>query len=157
MQTYSATSTSAQETISLGENLGRALRGGELIECRSDLGGGKTTLVAGIAKGFGSVDPVASPSFTLCNTYSVKNSKQLYHFDFYRLIEPGIMRAELAEVLDDPSAVTIIEWADIVEHILPKQHIVVSIQSSGDTTRNITITIPDTLDYISSSLRKVAK
>lgn len=86
---FSSDSTDA--TIKLGEQLGRNLKGGETIEFLSDLGGGKTTFITGLNKGFGSEDPVASPSFTISYTYSRQNKKQLHHFDFYRLEDAGIV------------------------------------------------------------------
>ena len=143
---------SVEQTVALGEALGATLRGGEVFECRSDLGGGKTTLVRGVAAGAGSRDPVSSPSFTLCNTYQTGSNLQLSHFDFYRLSEPGIMRNELAEVVDDPDAVVLVEWADIVESVLPAQHATILIESVGDTARRITVSVPDGQGYLLEGL-----
>ncbi|PIZ61832.1 tRNA (adenosine(37)-N6)-threonylcarbamoyltransferase complex ATPase subunit type 1 TsaE, partial [Candidatus Saccharibacteria bacterium CG_4_10_14_0_2_um_filter_52_9] len=89
------------------------MRGGEVIVLTSDLGGGKTSFVRGLAAGMASHDLVHSPSFTLSNQYKA-GDLTLCHFDFYRLNDPGIMRNELAEVLKDSQAVVAVEWADIV-------------------------------------------
>lgn len=147
---------SIDETIALGERLGAVLRGGEVIELRSDLGGGKTTIVSGIAKGFGSVDPVASPSFTICNTYQCKGGKQISHFDFYRLSEAGIVASELAEVLEDQNNITLVEWPDVVEGVLPSDRILIQIQTRGENERTISIEYPDTLGNDMSVLNEVA-
>src|SRR3989344_5721785 len=98
--TWQTLSTSSAETENLASKIGRALKGGELIELVSDLGGGKTTFVRGLAKGMGSRDHVSSPTFTICNTYKVKSksshaAQELWHFDFYRLHEAGLIEHEL--------------------------------------------------------------
>ena len=99
--TNSTSSDSAEATELLGERLGKSLRGGEVIELVSDLGGGKTTFVRGLARGAGSHDKVASPTFTISKTY-VTDGYEIHHFDFYRLNDAGIVADELAEVVGDP-------------------------------------------------------
>lgn len=113
----------------------------------SDLGGGKTTFVRGLARGLGSRDPVRSPSFTISNEYRSKDLV-LHHLDFYRLREPGIMRDELAEILIDPRAVVAIEWGSIIEDVLPKQRVEVSIKATGDNEREIVFKYPASLTYL---------
>ena len=120
--------------MSLGAKLGRNLRGGELVELISDLGGGKTTLVRGLARGAGAKDGVASPTFTISRVYQSLIGK-IYHYDFYRLNEAGIMADELAESLDDLAAVTVIEWSDIVKNRLPKDRLRVRISVTGENAR----------------------
>ena len=127
--------------------LGRRLRGGEVIELVSDLGGGKTTFVRGLARGMGSNDKVSSPSFTLGNQYK-SDGLTLYHFDFYRLGEAGIMKDELAEVVADPKAVTIVEWADIVEDVLPTDKMTIRIKASGENERTLIFEYPESLKYL---------
>src|SRR6185312_5854101 len=91
VQTWQTESISSDNTSDVAMKIGRKLQGGEVIELISDLGGGKTTFVRGLAKGMGSQDTVRSPSFTLSNEYR-SGKLTLYHFDFYRLEDPGIMR-----------------------------------------------------------------
>jgi len=74
--------------------------------------------VKGLAKGAGSNDQVASPTFTLKRVYKTPKF-QIFHYDFYRLSEPGILHEELAESIGDKRAVTVIEWSDIVKDVLP--------------------------------------
>ncbi|HVI60737.1 MAG TPA: tRNA (adenosine(37)-N6)-threonylcarbamoyltransferase complex ATPase subunit type 1 TsaE [Candidatus Saccharimonadales bacterium] len=131
----------------MAADLGRKLRGGEVIELVSDLGGGKTTFVRGLAAGLGSRDSVRSPSFTLSNLYRAKDLT-LYHLDFYRLDEPGILRDELAEVLADPKAVVAVEWANIIEDVLPARRLTVTFRVTGDDERELTFKYPDDLDYL---------
>lgn len=127
--------------------IGHKLRGGEVIELLSDLGGGKTTFVRGLAQGMGSGDAVRSPSFTLSNQYRA-NKLTLHHFDFYRLEEPGIMERELAEVLEDPRAVVVIEWGGIAEVILPAKRLSVTIRPTGETSRQFNFSCPNNLSYL---------
>lgn len=118
-----------------------------MIELVSDLGGGKTTFVRGLAKGAGSTDRVSSPSFTLTNVYHAPHLL-LHHFDFYRLSEPGILRAELAEIIADDANVVIIEWAGIVADVLPPNRLTISISVTGETSREYALTCPASLTYL---------
>lgn len=150
--TLSISTKSSAETERLGEQIGSALQGHEVIELISDLGGGKTTLTRGIARGFGSTDKVASPTFTVNKEY-VSGNKRIVHYDFYRLDDPGLLEFELAESLHDPATVTIVEWADIVHDVLPVDRVTIRIASSGDESRSFAISIPDSysnlLHYLS--------
>jgi tRNA threonylcarbamoyladenosine biosynthesis protein TsaE len=134
-------------TEQFAKNLGAQLRGGEVIELVSDLGGGKTTFVRGLTQGFGSSDMVRSPSFTLTNQYQ-SGELTLYHFDFYRLEDPGIIANELAEILTDPKAIVALEWATIVEDVVAIPHLVINLQQTGEQQRDITLTYPENYDYL---------
>jgi len=123
------------------------MRGGEVIELISDLGGGKTTFVRGLADGMGSHDVVRSASFTLSNQYRA-GKLTLYHFDFYRLFETGIMRDELAEALADPEAVVAVEWGDIVTQVLPARRLTVRIKATGEERRDLSFSYPASLSYL---------
>lgn len=127
--------------------MGSKLCGGETIELVSDLGGGKTAFVRGLAKGMGSKDAVRSPSFTLGNQYEA-GELTLHHFDFYRLSEPGIMRGELIEVLQNPKAVVAIEWSGTTTTDLPPDRLVVRIKATGENSRRFTVSYPDNLQYL---------
>lgn len=98
---HSIISDSPEKTEVIAKNIGHHVKGGETIELVSDLGGGKTTFVHGLTAGVGSVDAVASPTFTISRQYKA-GKLTIYHFDFYRLKEAGIMADELAEVINHP-------------------------------------------------------
>lgn len=134
MQTV--TTTSAEETEKLGRRLGSTLKGGEVIELTSDLGGGKTTFVRGLAKGTGSEDRVASPTFTISKVYEAP-AFEIHHFDFYRLNEAGLIKHELEDVLGDTKTVTVIEWSDVVADVLPEHTIKIHIAQNADGSRTI--------------------
>jgi tRNA threonylcarbamoyladenosine biosynthesis protein TsaE len=140
-------STSSEETVQYGEQLGSNLRGGEVIELASDLGGGKTTLVRGIARGMGSTDAVSSPSFTISKVYKSPRL-ELHHFDFYRLEDAGLMAHELHDVVGDNTVVIVAEWADVVSDVLPAQRIKISITKTGEESRRLDIQCPAALTYV---------
>lgn len=145
-------SISSEQTEQLGEQLGKRLKGGEVIELVSDVGGGKTTLARGLARGFGSTDNVASPTFTINRVYKAPKG-ELHHFDFYRLPEPGIVAAELAEKLGDPQTVTVIEWGESVRDVLPKRRLRISLENEGDNRRAITLAYPPQLAYVAKGIK----
>lgn len=147
MQKRSIVSTNAMQTEQLGERIGRQLKGGETIELVSDLGGGKTTFARGLARGSGSSDKVASPTFTISKVYDAAHF-QIHHFDFYRLSEPGIIADELAEVTGDDRAVTLVEWADVVQHILPEERFTITIRQTPEGNRQISCSYPESLSYL---------
>jgi len=137
-------STAAADTERLGELLGSQLKGGEVIELRSDLGGGKTTFVRGLARGAGSRAVVTSPTFTLSRIYKAKNF-EIHHFDFYRLNDPGILAGQLAESVGDDRAVVVVEWAGIVKNVLPAGRISVEFKPTVNDAdeRQVTFSYPE--------------
>ncbi len=122
-----------------GERLGRLFKGGEVIELVGDVGAGKTTLVRGIARGMGVDETVQSPSFTISRVYDASDNRQLIHYDFYRLDEPGIMQDELTEAIGGKETVVVIEWADTVGQILPEDRLTITIAATGEMTRQLDI------------------
>ncbi len=131
--------TSEQATKQLAEKIGLTLKGGEVFQLIGDVGAGKTTFVKGLAAGLKVSDEVQSPSFTISRVYDARDGLVLAHYDFYRLQDPGIMANELQEASRDPQTITVIEWADAVEGVLPKGHFTLSFQSPTETTRQITL------------------
>ena len=128
---------SSDEMKNFGARLGGLLKGGEVIELVGDVGAGKTTLTKGIAAGMGIADDVQSPTFTISRVYDAHDSLRLAHYDFYRLIDAGIMSAELAESIMDSRTVTILEWAEIVSGVLPKDTLTITIVSPTETMRSV--------------------
>lgn len=122
-----------------GEEIAKNLKGGECLEFVGDVGAGKTTLIKGIAKGLGSKDEVQSPSFTINRVYKASNEIEIYHYDFYRLHDAGIIRHELEESVNDPHKITLIEWGESIRDILPKDHLRVHIEPITENSRKVTI------------------
>lgn len=139
-QTYKTITTSPEASFELGVKIGRLLRGGETIELASDLGGGKTVMVKGVAQGLGYAGEVSSPTFTLSRVYKVKDSLELHHYDFYRIGSGDIVAAELAEVAGDSEIVVAVEWAGNAGEAMPKDRIKIDITKQSETEREITVT-----------------
>lgn len=143
---YETVSTSSEGTERLGRLLGRLLKSPEIIELHADLGGGKTTFVRGLARGLGSKDMVASPTFTLSKIYKVKNGQEIHHFDFYRLYDAGIMADQLTESLESSNVITVVEWGDVVQNVLPEEKLTIEFKPTANDSeeREIRISYPET-------------
>jgi tRNA threonylcarbamoyladenosine biosynthesis protein TsaE len=131
--------TSESEMKTLGAALGGLLVGGEVIELVGDVGAGKTTFTKGLALGLGVDETVQSPSFTISRVYTTGSDLLLAHYDFYRLHDAGIMADELQETISDPRTITVVEWAGIIEGVLPEQRLTVSITSPSETVRRVEV------------------
>lgn len=142
------------DTQALAKQIGEVLRGGEVFEFYSDLGGGKTTFTKGLAKGLGVTDVVQSPTFTISQIHSGMRGLELHHFDFYRLNDAGVMKAELAESLQQPNAVVAIEWGEIVHGVLPDERISVTLRTLEDESRMIILAIPEKFQHLISRLQQ---
>lgn len=132
---------SADEMVDFGAKLGACLTGGEVIELVGDIGAGKTTMTKGVARGMGIDEDVQSPTFTISRVYDAEHGLRLAHYDFYRLVDAGIMSMELDEAVHDPRTVTIIEWAEIVAGVLPKDTLVITIEAGSETSRKLTLAV----------------
>lgn len=150
-KTWRTNSASSASTEALAAQLALNLRGGEVVELFSDLGGGKTTFVRGLARGLNSTDVVSSPTFKISNVYHSPRFL-INHFDFYRLPEAGLIAHELAEVLGDPQAVNIIEWGTVVQDVLPADRLTVEIKNHGENERQLSFHYPEGLSYLLEGL-----
>ena len=138
--TYEISTNSTADTKKLATKLGKRLKGGDVIELASDLGGGKTTFVQGLARGLGYRGLVTSPTFTLSQIYRLNHGLELHHYDLYRLGESGAVGDELVEDLHDAQVITVIEWASIVRSNLPKDRLRIEFEVSGHNNRVLKIT-----------------
>ena len=131
--------TSADAMKQLGRKIGTLVRGGEVIELVGDIGAGKTTFTKGLAAALGIDDDVQSPTFTISRVYDSPRGIRLTHYDFYRLNEPGIMRAELNEAVRDQATVTVIEWAEVVADVLPADCLRMTMTATDEETRSVVL------------------
>lgn len=151
------TSKSTEDTESIGFRIGQRLRGGELIELASDLGGGKTTFTRGLVAGAGSADRVSSPTFTVSKEYRVpqkpnRSLRTIVHADLYRLTDPGLMEHDLVDAMNDETVALIIEWAQSMAPVLPKERVVVRLIATDGSERSIDVSCPDSLQYLVEDL-----
>jgi tRNA threonylcarbamoyladenosine biosynthesis protein TsaE len=137
--TFSTSTTGPEATQALAAKLAANLIGGDVVELRSDLGGGKTTFVQGLARALGYTGGVTSPTFTLSQIYSLPSGLELHHYDLYRLNEAGVVGDELGEDIGDDHNITVIEWAGIAESNLPTDRLVVEFSVTGENDREITL------------------
>jgi tRNA threonylcarbamoyladenosine biosynthesis protein TsaE len=133
--------TSAAETIALGERLGRVAEPGDLVCLWGDLGAGKTQVAKGVARGLDIEDTVNSPTFILMNEYAGR--LPLFHVDLYRLADAADALA--GGVVDDRQidGITVIEWPDRMGDVLPAGRLDVRIEGSGDEAREIDVVATD--------------
>ena len=132
---------SLEETLAFGEELGRNAKPGQVYTLIGDLGVGKTVLTQGIAKGLGIDEPICSPTFTIVQEYHT-GRMPFYHFDVYRI---GCVE-EMDEIgFEDyvyGDGLTMIEWANLIEEILPEQYYQITIEKDlekGFDYRKITV------------------
>ena len=131
-------SKSEKDTYKIAKKFERTLSGGEVVLLNCDLGAGKTTFTKGLAKALGITENVTSPTFTLMNIYT-SGRITLYHFDMYR-IEDESEAQELG--LDEffyGNGVCMIEWAENIKNMLPKNLITINITKLGENEREIEI------------------
>ena len=119
-------SRSAADTFAYGKSLGERAVPGEIYTLTGDLGVGKTVFAQGFAAGLGIVEPVNSPTFTILQSYE-EGRLSLYHFDVYRIGDAEEMEEIGYEDCFYGGGVCLIEWADLIREILPKDCIRVTI------------------------------
>lgn len=123
------------ETQQFAIEFSKELKGGEVVTLNGDLGAGKTTFTQFLAKALGITDPITSPTFTLMNQY-LDGRLKLYHFDMYRIEDiDEILETGLTEYFGNSDAVCMIEWAENIKPLLPKNLITINIQKLGETER----------------------
>ncbi|MBE5905334.1 MAG: tRNA (adenosine(37)-N6)-threonylcarbamoyltransferase complex ATPase subunit type 1 TsaE [Lachnospiraceae bacterium] len=131
-----------QETFQLGQQLGREANPGDVYTLIGDLGVGKTVLTQGIADGLGITEPVNSPTFTIVQEYE-EGRMPFYHFDVYRIGDVEEMEEIGYEDYVYGDGLTMIEWANLIEEILPAKRKEIRIEKDlekGFDYRRITIT-----------------
>jgi tRNA threonylcarbamoyladenosine biosynthesis protein TsaE len=125
---------SPEATQAVAAALGELLVGGDLVLLVGDLGAGKTAFTQGLARGLGVVERVTSPTFTIVQEY--EGRLRLAHVDVYRLDRVQDLYDLGFEELVDDDRVTVVEWGDLVEQVVPAEHLVVRIEpGAADTER----------------------
>lgn len=118
---------SSEQTLKLGEIIGKSLKPGSIIALVGDLGAGKTVLVKGIAKGLEVLEEPNSPTFVIMNSY--QGRIPLYHFDLYRLSDEEELLGIGYEEYFFGDGVAAVEWADRVKDIFPEHTINIQIKN----------------------------
>ena len=129
-----------EQTMELGRQLGALAQAGDIICLIGDLGTGKTHMTKGIAEGLMVEDYITSPTFTIVNEYVGR--VKLHHFDVYRVNDPDEIAAIGFDEYIFSDAVSIIEWANYIEELIPSEHIRINISklpAIGENCRKIVI------------------
>lgn len=139
----------AEETKKLGQKVGSALKGGEVLALVGDLGSGKTTFIQGLASALGIENQIISPTFILMRTYAVPQFTvdrslitNFYHLDLYRLeknIDQELTNLGIKEYWRDPSNIVVIEWADKAKEFLPEDTKWIYFENIADDERKVII------------------
>ena len=132
---------SAKETFELGKRLGEKAVAGQIYTLNGDLGTGKTVFTQGVAVGLGIKEPVNSPTFTIVQVYD-EGRLPLYHFDVYRIADSDEMYEIGYEEYVYGDGVSVIEWPQLIDDILPEKRYDVTISkdySRHDNYRKIEI------------------
>jgi tRNA threonylcarbamoyladenosine biosynthesis protein TsaE len=138
--TLDFTSHSVEQTCRIGACLGELLLAGDIICLAGGLGAGKTVLAQGIGEGWGALEAVTSPTFTLVHEHHrAKDGQALYHIDCYRLHEVAEARGIGLDDLLYGDGPMIIEWPEHIQAILPSQHLWITLTILDDTRRQIVI------------------
>lgn len=120
-----------EDTFEIGRELGEKAKPGQVICLFGDLGAGKTVFTKGFAKGLGIDDHINSPTFTILQVYD-EGRIPLYHFDVYRIADVEEMYEIGYEDYFYGNGVCLIEWANIIEEILPTERITIHIEKDLD-------------------------
>ena len=132
---------SPKETFQLGFSLGQKAKPGQVYTLTGDLGVGKTLFTQGFAKGLDISEPVSSPTFTIIQIYE-EGRLPFYHFDVYRIADVEEMAEVGFEEYIFGDGVSLIEWANLIQEILPERYIDIVIKKDleqGFEYRSITI------------------
>ncbi len=129
------------ETNSFGARLATALQQGDVICLEGPLGAGKSTLARGLIHALSGANDIPSPTFTLVETYAVA-AGELWHFDLYRLEKQSdVWELGLEDALE--TGISLIEWPDKIDSILPADALRLSIEVQPDTKRQLRLIAPD--------------
>ena len=142
---YQYETTGFEQTGAIAQTLAKNAKAGEIYCLDGDLGTGKTVFAQGFARGLGILEPVNSPTFTIISEYE-GGRLPFYHFDVYRIADPDEMDEIGYEDYFFGDGVTLVEWASLIEELLPPEAIRIRIEKNpekGMDYRLITIDVPE--------------
>lgn len=134
--------SSPEETQKIAADLARKYQEGGIFALSGPLGAGKTTFIQGFAQGLGIKNRLISPTFILMRQYEIPNSQgKLFHIDLYRLDKvTDIDSLGLSEIFTNPQNIVLIEWADKLGELLPKNAVKIDLKPISNNERVIEVT-----------------
>lgn len=139
---------SAKETQEIAKKIIKELsqkkfQGAAVLALQGELGSGKTTFIQGLAKELKIKERVLSPTFVIMKHFDIstfKHFNNLYHIDCYRIEKPGeLLALSFKEIIKNPKNLVVIEWAEKVKKILPKDAVWITFKHAGEDERKIQI------------------
>ena len=126
--------------VELGRKMGSSLHEGTVVSLRGSLGAGKTVFVRGVARSLGIEEAIVSPTFTLVQEYDGR--LPLYHMDLYRIETVEDFEMIGGEDMLYSNGICLIEWSEVIDELLPKDTIYISIAVNPDQSRTVDIEEP---------------
>lgn len=138
------TTYSAEETQELGKKIAQKYQHGGIFTLFGDLGTGKTTFTQGFAQGLGIRNRIISPTFIVMRQYPIPEDKTyFYHIDLYRLEKINqLEEIGLSEIFQNPKNIVLIEWAEKLDKLFPKNAIKIKFKQTTENNREIEIIEP---------------
>ena len=150
---------SVEETKQVAKKFAKRLELGSIICLRGDLGSGKTAFTQGMLSFFGAKPPYTSPTFLIIKEYKIENAhpkpSTIYHIDAYRISSKDLLEQGWRDIVQNESAITIIEWPERVLEIIPPHAIIIDF--SWESERERLIAIPDIVPTNNASTNIVSK
>ncbi len=144
-------SSSSAQTKKFGERIAKQIlkkrpKTAFVIGLEGELGGGKTTFLQGFAKGLGIKEKILSPTFVIIKRFKIENCKlkieNLYHIDCYRIQKAKeLLDIGFKKIISGPQNIVVVEWADRVKKIMPKNTIWIRFKFINEKTRKIKVKI----------------
>ncbi|MDQ2972199.1 MAG: tRNA (adenosine(37)-N6)-threonylcarbamoyltransferase complex ATPase subunit type 1 TsaE [Pseudomonadota bacterium] len=118
-------------TIVLAQHLAPALRGGGVLYLRGELGAGKTTFARALLQALGAGERIKSPTYSLLERYALRDGRDAFHLDLYRIAAPGEMEWLGLDELRDPQALVLVEWPERGGAALPPADLEIALEHAG--------------------------
>ncbi len=125
------------DMVALGRQIGESCIPGSVISLRGSLGAGKTVLTRGVARSLGIEEAIVSPTFTLLQEY--EGRLPMYHMDLYRITSEGDCQMIGGEDMLYSNGICLIEWSEVINDMLPKKTLFITIQVNPDQSRTVTL------------------
>ena len=142
---------SEEDTEEVASCISKHIPFGSAVALQGNLGAGKTVFARGFIRGLDIEDVVSSPTFTLIKEYYADNNQWIYHLDLYRITDiEAALTFGIDEYINDDNAITLIEWAERIDEILPKNTVRIKLNTINENTRKIIVdsefaeNLPDT-------------
>lgn len=124
----------------LAQEIAKNVNSGDNIYLSGNLGAGKTTFTAMLIKALQAETEASSPTFQLVDEHYLPDGRKVAHIDLYRLTSPDdVATSGLLEIINDPIVITVVEWPERAEQLLPKPKHHLHFDHRDEQTRHLTV------------------